>query len=185
MPTTQQSAVTGKRQRPRYVDIINAQAPYLPYYRELEDKEKWRERGYQLDKERLGHERDIGERTLDLSERDLSLRAKHYRDLEKQSKKARRMGWANIGMSTGLGLADLLSSPELSTEDILEQDYSTVVTEPLSGYEHSVGGVPTPGGTEWDIPFVPEFIENPLEKIWDIGTDIYESASEFISSLFD
>ena len=174
--TTQGGAVTGRRRPPNYLDIINAQAPYLPYYKEAEDKQKQWQKGHNLEKRALRERTDLENRRLDMT-------AGHYRDLKKRGRRSERMGWANVGLGAGLGLADLLNTPDLPTDVIQSSDYSPSLTEPLSGYEHGVGG--PPGGTEFDIPFVPEFIEDPIEKVWDWGSSIYEGASDFISDIFD
>jgi len=187
---TQSGAVTGRRRPHSYLDIINTQAPYLPYYKQAEaEQENWR-KTHDLDKERLGLERRRLAEETDLSNRRLAMTAQHYRDLEKQGKKAATMGWANVGLGAGLGLADLLSSPELpvlpgNVPDVTEKISSglyDVATDPGGGFR--VSDIPLPeGGTKFDIPYVPEFIERPLEWMYDFGSDIYEGAIDIFKDI--
>ena len=92
----QAQAVTGRKPKRRYIDIINARTPYLPglyaakEQREYQDKMAGLEEGgLALDRERLEDEQAYAKKQFKLQ--------------EEQGNKANTLGYINLGLTGGLG----------------------------------------------------------------------------------
>jgi len=82
------SAVIGRRIRPKYVDMINAQTPYLyGKYRLREDK-AFRDKEFALEEEKF--------------ESDTAFSAQELEEQKKQAKRANLLGIGNLGVMYGM-----------------------------------------------------------------------------------
>ena len=120
----QAQAVTGRKPKRRYVDIINARTPYLPALYAAKEDRAYREEmtglegeRLELDRERLSDEQKRAEKALKLQ--------------EKQGSKANILGMVNLGLTGGLGYMK-----NKTMKDILTSDSGGKVT--------SAGGLGTP-----------------------------------------
>lgn len=103
MSLQQLQALSGKRVKTPYVPQINAQTPYLPQIYGQKRTQAYQDRSNQLNQSRFDLEKRLGEQGLELAR-------KEAKDAEKARKKAQRLGYLNVGLNTGLGLAGLASS---------------------------------------------------------------------------
>ena len=114
MGLAQMGAVTNRRLRPNYIDAINAQTPYLPQIYQKKEDTAYRDKVYGQQERSMG----INERGLALSEKGLAQSADIARrgelltldqldEQKKQNKRAQNLGWANVGLGTATGLANL------------------------------------------------------------------------------
>ena len=100
---TQMQAITGRKPKRRYADIINARLPYLPALYAAKEERKYREEMTDLEKERLAEEKRRGKKALELS--------------EEQAKKSNILGLANIGLTAGLKRKELSEIKDILTAD--------------------------------------------------------------------
>jgi hypothetical protein len=105
MPLRQQRAVTGKRYRPGYDEMIWAQTPYLRPLKRLKEEEKYREKTFGLEKKRLKLKEDELREYEEQSKIREELEKQALEEQKKQARKARYISLSNLGLTAGLGLA--------------------------------------------------------------------------------
>lgn len=197
MPLTQLGAVQNRRIKPRNVDIINAQTPYLPQiYRRRQDRE-YANKMYNLELQGLQQARELEQQRLgqneSIAQRNYELAQKAQDEQEKQAKKARRIGYADLGLRGLTGLANLYNAynPEESVPDIAT-GAAQILPSALPGVLESVSTNPTEAvdiignvpGSDSLVDYIPDPIKNIGGAIWDYGSGLYEEATNFISGLF-
>lgn len=199
--TTQLGAVMNRRIKPRYVDIINAQTPYLPYAYEQEQEQGYRDRMYGLEQDRLAQSKELAERQLAQQEtsalRSYDLAKRAQEEQERQAKKARKLGYMGLGIQGLTGLANVYSAFK-PTEAVAEET-APIVSEILpsaipgigemmpedpTGAMSIVGNMPSTSGLTDLANLVPEPIRAVGSGLWDFGTSIYDSATDFLGDLF-
>jgi len=150
----QAQAVTGRKPKRRYIDIINARTPYLPglyaakEQREYQDKMAGLEEGgLALDRERLEDEQAYAE--------------KHLKLQEEQGNKANTLGMINLSLTGGLGymknktMKDVLTSDSggiksggaIPTAMGITPGVTPGTIQPASSIGSKVGGALTTPGT--------------------------------------
>lgn len=131
MALAQLQAVTGRRIKPKYRDIIEAQVPYL------------------LDRYRIKKENELTQQGLDLQAKGLEQNTALAREaLDEEKKQARRsnlIALGNLGLQTGLGAYSVFSdkTPEApiispKTTDIAQK--TTAITPDLGFTSSETGG---------------------------------------------
>lgn len=97
-------AVTGRKVPTNYVDIINAQSPYLPALYRQRDEDKYRQQQIELEEKGLA----LDEESLAQKERELATMTELEREALEQSKKQARqanlISLGNLGVKAGLGI---------------------------------------------------------------------------------
>lgn len=83
---------TGLKKRPNYVDIINAQTPFLPAFKAQE-----------LEADYQKQAQDISQANLELEEEKLALAKDTQAQQQQQAKTSNMIGLAGLGVNTGLG----------------------------------------------------------------------------------
>ncbi len=107
---SQSQAITGRKPRRRYVDIINAKTPYLPGLYAAKEDRAYRDEMAQLEKEGLDLSRQRMEDEAKWAEKNLKLQ-------EEQGKKANTLGMINLGLTGGLGYMKNKSLQNILTSD--------------------------------------------------------------------
>ena len=157
MALSQMYALTGgRRYREPYVSDINARKQYLPQIYEQRDLQKYRDQQYGLQQQGLALSRDA------------------LKEQQDANKRARLMGYANIGLGAGIGLAGLASDQDWfsklnnsGTDQLVEG-----LAPDLSSLGKSIGGNVTDNWSSYT-----GFGETPgassyLGDIWDTGGDV-------------
>ena len=87
----QMEAVTGRKPKRRYIDIINERTPYLPGLYAAKEAREYRDEMADLERERFEEETQRAEEALKIQ--------------KKQGKEANTLGMINLGLTGGLGYA--------------------------------------------------------------------------------
>jgi len=106
----QAQAVTGRKPKRRYVDIINARTPYLPGLYAAKENRAYREEMTGLEEDRLELDR---QRVADEEERA----KKQLKLQEEQGKQANTLGMINLGLTGGLGYMKNKTMKDIFTPD--------------------------------------------------------------------
>ena len=133
MALNQLQAVTNRRIKPNYIDIINAQTPYLPGTYQQKEDTAYRDKVFDQNQQSLDisskgltQANEIALRNEALAQQGLYDQKKQLEEQKKQNKRAQTLGWANTGLSAGLGLAGLYQGSK-SLADNIKPDLSGVV----------------------------------------------------------
>lgn len=86
---SQAQAVTGRKPKRRYIDIINARTPYLPSLYAAKEAREYQDKTLALSREQLEEQTRQAEEALDLQ--------------KKQGREANTLGMINLGLTGGLG----------------------------------------------------------------------------------
>ena len=173
MALNQMQAVMNRRFRPKYVDMINAQTPYLPQLYQRKADTAYQDKLYNQNERSL-------EQAGDIARRNEALAYKQLDEQKDQNKKARRLGYANMAMGGLGGLASLYQASK--PLDFLES------TPDLSGVAQEV--LPTMGDVDWSDAFTPvdtvtQMASTPemseFSGAFDTGTDFFGGVGDFVT----
>ena len=173
MALNQMQAVMNRRFRPKYVDMINAQTPYLPQLYQRKADTAYQDKLYNQNERSLAQAGDIARRNEALAYKQLD-------EQKDQNKKARRLGYANVAMGGLGGLASLYQASK--PLDFLES------TPDLSGVAQEV--LPTMGDVDWSDAFTPvdtvtQMASTPemseFSGAFDTGTDFFGGVGDFVT----
>jgi hypothetical protein len=108
-------ATTGRRTRPRYVDIINQQAPMLPALYQQKANQKLEEKSLSLEEANM-------ERNAALQREALDEEKRQAEEAKKQARIANMLGVTGLGVKTGLGIYGAMdASKPTDTAGIIEK----------------------------------------------------------------
>ena len=114
MPT-QLGAVTGRRAKPRYREMIEAQLPYLYPMRELEQQKAYQEATLGLERRGLTlQEKEMAQREKELAEWE-ALKQEKLEEARKQARIGNIFAGGNIALTTGIGLYGAMRRPTTPT----------------------------------------------------------------------
>lgn len=201
---TQLGAVSGRRIKPSSVDIINAQTPYLPgIYQRRQDK-AYNDKMYNLEVQGLNQAKELEEKQLAqnqaIAKQNYSLAKAAQQQQEEQAKKARKIGYYDLGIKGLTGLASIYNAykPETAVADVAQSVIPTTISNvlpsaipnvlesvPINPTEAiGVSGLPNTSGLQDLVDIIPEPIKNIGEAVWDYGSNLYDEATDFLSGLF-
>jgi hypothetical protein len=125
MALDQMRAVSNRRIRPKIVDAINAQTPYLPQlYQQKEDK-AYKTKLYDQSERSMA----LGEKGLaqqgEIARRNEAFAYDQLEEQKKQNKTAKKLGYANIGIGGLSGLAGLYQA----TQPLKGMDFTPELSE--------------------------------------------------------
>lgn len=167
MAINQMYATTGRRFDPSYVDIINAQTPYLPALKRQEEADK------------------LAKRELALREQEIaSNEALAREEMEQQKKQARLgniMGVANLGLRGGLGMYQY-SEPFRGVVDKAIGGASDFLSgSSPSGASSYLGDAFSGGGTDW-LSSLGEWLAPSISG--DVAGEVVPSLLEYAGDAF-
>jgi len=203
MALEQLRAVMNRKIRPKYVDAINAQTPYLPSLYQQKADTEYQNKLYDQNERNLAQQTEISNRNYGLAQDQLEAN-------KDQAKKARKLGYANIGLGAATGLANLyqaskpldIGTSELAnvTTEVLPDSASLwdfgsgAASDAVSGFSSSPeysefsSGFSSGAGNNFfggvgDV--VSDYVVEPIKQF---GSDIWDAGGSFLSglgSLFD
>jgi len=133
----QMQAVTGRKPKRRYIDIINARTPYLPALYAAKEDRAYRKEMTGLEEDRLELDRERFTDEERRAERALKLQ-------KEQGKQANTLGMINLGLTGGLGYMK-----NKTLKDIITSDSGGITSAGSTGIPTAMGI--TPGVTAGTI----------------------------------
>lgn len=188
MGLAQMQALTGgkKIKRP-YVEEINARTRYLPQMYATKKADQYRDQSFALQKQNVAQDKKYG-----LA--DLSLREDALDEQKKAQKRANKLGYANIGLGAGLGVANIASDMDIfkpkDTGVAVESIYDLGLEPSDGAYGMVSEGTSAPTQATAD-PFSDwmsaggDFLKQIGGGIWDAGKGIYDNIVGDYVSDFD
>jgi hypothetical protein len=169
MSLAQLAGLTGKKIAPGYVPQINAQTPYLGQIYGQKKEQQYLDASNQIATDRL------------------ALAKKEQEQNDKYQKKAQRLGYLNVGLNTGLGLADLASSfnwgqPVSDTAGAMQVSDAMDILNATGG--NSASGESSPVSTALTSSGGGDILKNVGTGILDFGKGIYDNTIGKIIDLF-
>ena len=176
MGTTQMQALAGgKRFKYPYVQEINSRKNYLPQLNAQKKEDAYRNQAFGLESRGLAQNKELTQQGLDL-QKDA------YDEQKKAQKRANLLGYANMGLGAGLGVAGFGNDmgwwgkgSEVS-KDAIDISGITELGTPSSFINQEA---PTSSGPMDYLSDIGSSIWNPLKNIGgaigDFGSGIYDS----------
>jgi len=181
MGLEQMYALTGGgRFRRPYVNEINARKQYLPNIYAQRKEDVYRDKTYALQQQAL-------EQGSNIARKNLAMQQKALDEQKKAQKRANILGYANIGLGAGLGIAGLGSDlgwwgkDETPVANDIVSGIGGIGTSPLGEVARSVAqnNVPGTSGITDYLGDIGNAVWDPIKKTgeaaWDFGTGIYDS----------
>ena len=180
MSLAQLAGLTGKKIAPGYVPQINAQVPFLADIYGQKKEQSYLDKSNQIATDRLALDTRLGEQGLALAK-------KQQEQADKYQKKAQRLGYLNVGLNTGLGLADLASSfnwgqPVSETPGALQVSDAMDILNATGG--NSASGYSSPVSTALSSSGGGDILKQFGTGVLDFGKGIYDNTIGKIIDLF-
>ena len=172
MGLTQMAALTGGRKyKTPDVEEINAQKRYLPAIYGQKKEDAYRDKMYGLEKEGLAFNKEMSLANFALSEEAL-------KEQKKAQKRANRLGYANIGLGAGLGIAGNWDGIKGAGEDVasmfpqIESPASLGIGAPESHGGSTVSGMSSP--IDWASSNIFDPISSGIQKFGSAIGDVWD-----------
>ena len=126
MPAQMSIVRGGRKRKPTYTDMINAQTPYLYPMKEAAEEKAFREKQFALDEESQRRTEEINLENLE--------------EMKKQNRTANLLKFGELGLSTGFGIAGLSPGPT-GTPHPLKAGLSKFGTSLKKPSTYAAGGI--------------------------------------------